>query len=239
MEKKIIIVPDVHGRDFWKNDVLENENSKIIFLGDYFDPYERRDIDDMLYNFKLILTLKKNGPERVTLLIGNHDMHYTDKSSLESSRYNPHMKDVLIKNNIDFLDESIFQIITEENIGGKRFIFTHAGIEKSWAELCNMNFNKINIEEIKELFREKPHAFDLIIGFIRGGDFIGGSPLWADIREYDENKDIMDGVIQIFGHTQLEDKPINIKDSLFCLDVRRPFFIDENGIVREMNGEKI
>ena len=36
----IAIIPDVHGRQFWK-DVIprKDEFEKIIFLGDYLDPY--------------------------------------------------------------------------------------------------------------------------------------------------------------------------------------------------------
>lgn len=38
----IAIIPDVHGRNFWKN-ITSNEEiakyEKIIFLGDYLDPY--------------------------------------------------------------------------------------------------------------------------------------------------------------------------------------------------------
>ena len=37
---KIIIVPDVHGRDFWKQ-AINSDADKIIFLGDYHDHYYR------------------------------------------------------------------------------------------------------------------------------------------------------------------------------------------------------
>ena len=40
--KKILIIPDVHGRDFWKEPVkkvLEDTNAHIIFIGDYTDGY--------------------------------------------------------------------------------------------------------------------------------------------------------------------------------------------------------
>ena len=44
MEKgiKILIIPDVHGRDFWKEPVtrtLQETDARICFLGDYHDPY--------------------------------------------------------------------------------------------------------------------------------------------------------------------------------------------------------
>ena len=38
MEKKILIVPDVHGRKFWEV-VKEYNDVPIVFLGDYLDPY--------------------------------------------------------------------------------------------------------------------------------------------------------------------------------------------------------
>ena len=41
---KILILPDIHGRTFWKKP-CENpkEFDLIIFLGDYLDPYESID----------------------------------------------------------------------------------------------------------------------------------------------------------------------------------------------------
>ena len=35
---KILIIPDVHGRNFWK-EPCNNWKGKIVFLGDYHDPY--------------------------------------------------------------------------------------------------------------------------------------------------------------------------------------------------------
>ena len=37
---KIIVVPDIHGRDFWKSAVdCIDECDRVVFVGDYFDPY--------------------------------------------------------------------------------------------------------------------------------------------------------------------------------------------------------
>ena len=37
----IIVNPDIHGRRFWEESAKRvNEFDKIIFLGDYFDPYD-------------------------------------------------------------------------------------------------------------------------------------------------------------------------------------------------------
>lgn len=73
---KIIIVPDVHGRTFWRKttELIDNVD-KVIFLGDYLDPYP--DIDgifphEALIEFKDILEFKKSYPDKVILLLGNH-----------------------------------------------------------------------------------------------------------------------------------------------------------------------
>lgn len=82
MEKnvKVLIIPDVHGRDFWKEPVMKALNetdARIVFLGDYLDPY-KQDFDHNHYqetaigNFNEIINLKKENKNRVNLLLGNH-----------------------------------------------------------------------------------------------------------------------------------------------------------------------
>ena len=38
MNKKILIIPDVHGRTFWESALKSGDYEKIVFLGDYTDP---------------------------------------------------------------------------------------------------------------------------------------------------------------------------------------------------------
>jgi hypothetical protein len=42
MKNNILAIPDVHGRIFWKGPVKKYMAAvdKVIFLGDYLDPYE-------------------------------------------------------------------------------------------------------------------------------------------------------------------------------------------------------
>ena len=37
MNKSILIIPDIHGRTFWKVAIDSGEYGKVIFLGDYVD----------------------------------------------------------------------------------------------------------------------------------------------------------------------------------------------------------
>lgn len=81
---KYLIVPDVHCREFWKTpvkNILENTDGKVIFLGDYLDGYS----DEWEYgvdyevkgvqNLREIIKTKKDYPERVILLQGNHKVN--------------------------------------------------------------------------------------------------------------------------------------------------------------------
>lgn len=39
-KNKLLILPDIHGRVFWKEPCQNIEDyDKVIFLGDYLDPY--------------------------------------------------------------------------------------------------------------------------------------------------------------------------------------------------------
>ena len=53
----IIVNPDIHGRHFWEESTkCVNDFDRIIFLGDYFDPYDFENISvaDAIENFKKI-----------------------------------------------------------------------------------------------------------------------------------------------------------------------------------------
>ena len=36
---KYLIIPDIHCRKFWRESINEDKVDKVIFLGDYLDPY--------------------------------------------------------------------------------------------------------------------------------------------------------------------------------------------------------
>ena len=76
-----IIIPDVHGRRFWKDAVRGHEEEKIIFLGDYVDPYGWEGItpDVALEGLKEIIAFKKAHPGNVALLLGNQDLYLQDE----------------------------------------------------------------------------------------------------------------------------------------------------------------
>lgn len=87
LSAQILVIPDVHGRAFWKEAVEKHPTLPVVFLGDYLDPYARENItpDDALTNFKDIIAFKQANKDRVTLLIGNHEIHYFLIPSISSA----------------------------------------------------------------------------------------------------------------------------------------------------------
>ena len=134
----MIIIPDIHGRNFWKEAVAGREEDIIVFLGDYLDPYPDDFPDktaDEIWeqtwnNFNGIIEFKKKHPSNVVLLLGNHDLHYIYPKMDDSSRYD-YERAAQIKEKFNE-NKDIFLLAYERTINGKRFIFSHAGIHKLW-----------------------------------------------------------------------------------------------------------
>lgn len=214
---KILIVPDVHGRAFWHRAMeLVDQVDQIVFLGDYLDPYSHEGIsfDLALEEFNKILEFKKEYPDLITLLVGNHDMHYIIKDFMDCSRRNTDMLDQLHKLYNSNLD--LFNLIHIED----DWLFSHAGVYKGWMDKYEFTLEDLNLKTF--LGSHWPALEDL--SMYRGGYNFVGSCVWADIRESVKNE-LFPGYKQVVGHTQLNDKPI-ITDSIICVDVRRCFILD-------------
>jgi len=146
---EVLIIPDVHGRTFWKDAIeifpIEKfPNLQIIFLGDYLDPYtgyEPITKEDAFEGFKEILSLDD---PRITLLIGNHDWHYF--VNLDTCRIDyAHEKEIekLFTSNI-----SKFRLHKLIELDGCKYLFSHAGITQNWlndiAGMAAQEFNEWN-----------------------------------------------------------------------------------------------
>lgn len=232
MSKETIVIPDIHGRTFWKEAVEKYPEADVIFLGDYLDPYyalEYITSHDAYINFKEILDYARQHPN-VTLLLGNHDLHYLTGN--DWGRKDRWAEDKVIRKILDNAD--LFDFSTMRQIGGKRYLFSHAPIFKEWCEYTGMP------SDLDEL---RPKMRDMIVNFkdhrreigdiwarasrLRGGCDVCGSPVWADVNETATCHFIDGADFYVFGHTQLN-KPI-IKDNFACLDCHQAFKIDENG----------
>ena len=234
----MIIIPDVHGRVFWK-EIVKNSEDKIIFLGDYVDPYPGENISliGALDNLSEIIDYKKSNPSKVILLLGNHDFMYMDsehnKYSCRHDFENEPKITKLLMNNRD-----LFQMNYSIEVKNKLYIFSHAGILKPWIEKYKDLFGEFpgSLDKINELYKKWDPEFIsslLEISYYRGGWSDFGSMIWSDVREHSVSCE--ENIYQIFGHTQLKDKPI-IEKHFADLDCRRPFFFDEKtGDIKEIS----
>ena len=214
---KILIVPDVHGRAFWHRAMeLVDQVDQIVFLGDYLDPYSHEGIsfDLALEEFNKILEFKKEYPDLITLLVGNHDMHYIIEDFMDCSRRNTDILDQLHKLYNSNLD--LFNLIHIED----DWLFSHAGVYKGWMDKYEFTLEDLNLKTF--LGSHWPALEDL--SFYRGGYNSVGSCVWADIRESVKNE-LFPEYKQVVGHTQLNDKPY-ITDKIACVDVRRCFILN-------------
>ena len=216
---KILIVPDVHGRKFWRKALeMIDEVDQVVFLGDYLDPYPREGItfDDAVQEFNDILKFKEEYPDKVTLLVGNHDMHYVVKEFMDCSRLNVWRRLEMHELYNKHIDK--FQLV---NWTGE-YLFSHAGLYLEWVKKHELTI--FNLMDFKS-FLEKHWKTLEDVSYTRGGYDPVGSCIWADIRESLSNELPAAFKRQIVGHTQMESKPY-ITTKIACLDVRRCFILD-------------
>lgn len=226
-----------------------NVVDRMVFLGDYLDPYEEEDelADDIFENMMEIIELKQNNMDKVVLLKGNHDQHYASERFEElaggtrmdhQNWYNYHQA---------FNDyKDLFQIAHVEFVKGMPYVFSHAGLTLYWLKKVNDNVwnlfdNQISvadpeiIERINQLDDDgKGQEMLSVIGSLRS--WIGektGSVLWADVEEHsipDAPKAYgLDKVFQVFGHSRLNKGYDKLEFRNFAMiDSRQCFIIDEN-----------
>lgn len=226
---KLIICGDIHGSQFWKNGLKyfnENPDSKMIFLGDYLDPYTRYEgitHEDAYNNFLEILEFAKSNPLRVILLRGNHD-EYLFNEQRECCRhdyYNLDRNRKLFQNNID-----LFRFAYKQD----NYLFTHAGVCGGWLKYNNLS-EDINEDNIVNYLNSNPKCL-WQIGYSRGGRYSTlGSPLWCCWEGdwyYDDCQNPFN-LTQCFGHTRegKYDFPMyNENKNIYMFDVQNCFLLD-------------
>lgn len=221
-KKTILVVPDVHGRSFWRK--AKGFDGEIVFLGDYLDPYPHEGItmETAIVVFREIIEWAKVNP-RVHLLLGNHDWHYIYPS------FNATRKDW-------FYEDVVRDIFSQNSALFHRYwfadgtLFTHAGLGKGWMRWIGQTNWRVALDgaDEKEMFACGPE---------RHGRQPASSPLWLDFRELDPLRPYflhrdrlwLDDEVrfQIFGHTQLEETgDIASEQGWASIDSRAVFEVD-------------
>lgn len=209
---KVLVIPDIHGREFWREVIVDNleQVDKIVFLGDYIDPYydeiekdpysmeceffnDYENLSDML---REIFSLKRDNPNKYILLTGNHTDGYIWSNFKAATRTD--YKNWEKYHNLFLENLELFNFVWIEN----NVIFSHAGISKNWSEDFLYSYMKYDegaeleknssIFETARVLKDTPlsnfnnYYIDAIsnISPYRYGESFNGSCEWADIREH-------------------------------------------------------
>lgn len=253
---RILIIPDVHGRPFWKKaKEMVGDVDKVIFLGDYHDPYQYEGItpDMSMRNLLEIEEFVTENADKVVMLVGNHDLSYIDGMDVGANRFD--MDNLNAITAVFERLDSKMSLAYAHTDNGKTFLFTHAGVVPQWAEMYMPDVVVADAyafaDEVNKWFAEKSHSDALgDVGSSRNGDSDYSSMVWADYS------DIIDSYLmltedsgmrrprpnyyQIFGHTQQYDMQSDrdlfipsIMGDYACLDCHRPFLL-EDGVIKEI-----
>ena len=226
---KTVTVPDLHGKDDWK-EINPDNYDKIIFLGDYVDGAYRKVSDisfsdglntkvfisekhgrnnsEMIYNLSEIIEFKDKYPDKVELCVGNHDVPYiyliknrAFQSEVMCSGYRYRIENELARLFNDNIDKFKIAFQIED------VLWSHAGITQQAYDTyfkCKIgdNFDTI-ADELNRLFvLNEPDLFH--VSHIREGRMPHGSILWADKSEWIVEKYKLP-LKQIVGHSHVED----------------------------------
>src|SRR2546423_1090879 len=208
---KLITIGDVHGRNFWKQIADTQTFDKLILIGDYFDSYNIS-IKDQFNNFLEIVAYKKAHPDKMILLIGNHDFHYLPEAMASNERYTGYQErygsqiSLLLNKHL-----YLFQMCYEWN----NYLFTHAGVTQTWLDGTGFDDGDVALF-INDLFEFKPRKF-----FFNGTDPTGNdvtqSPIWVRPNSLLKDGYNRESVRQVVGHTVMKKLTI-VEDNFFFID---------------------
>jgi hypothetical protein len=183
---------------------------KIIFVGDYVDSFNIGNAE-MKKNLEDIIFFKKACPDKVVLLLGNHDIQYIVANEI-CSGYRPEMKHDFYQLYTDNIE--LFSFAYEGfDKDGKTWLWTHAGVTSGWykelrKELFDPNhrFAEIVKERNPQTMAEEINlAWELRMSVLYNVDATSGGydqwagPIW--VRPHVLNIYPIESVSQIVGHT--------------------------------------
>lgn len=198
---KILVIPDLHWLNYWEEfQDKVNKFDRIVFLGDYVDSFVFDDTT-IIQNLRNIIEFKKKYPDKITLLLGNHDIQYIWEGNNCSGRRESYalVLGVIFKENLN-----LFKVFHEE----WGYLFSHAGISEGW-----LNQNEDILEDyFPEWYTDSYEQLNLLLSThnknilfqvspISWGNHNYGWPLWA---RPDETRRSNIGLTQVVWHTRMD-----------------------------------
>ncbi|QJW88806.1 metallophosphoesterase [Spirosoma taeanense] len=203
---KCLSISDLHGLTVWQQ-INFDAYDRIIFIGDYTDSYEVND-ETIYKNLNDIIQLRQQYPQKVVLLIGNHDAQYLHYPHYGCSGFRMWAQPSL--SNLFARHKALFQIAHQEGA----YLFTHAGVTNRWlarlltqtgrqTSTITSDFNVADL--LNDVHGQSQSVRDLLFeaGPRRGGSDPFSGPVWADRTE--TRADYLKGFHQVVGHTPTDD----------------------------------
>ena len=160
---KTLVLGDIHGRSCWKQIIEKEAPDRVIFLGDFITTHELYSEDDQLQQLREILEYKSQHPNTI-ILRGNHDL---DGLGYYWARCYPvpGQKVRAAMNSTEPLGQKFLQStqwIHVEEIGGKPYIFAHAGVTVEWlTEILKLDVSNVPaaLEQINGMEPDEKFGF--------------------------------------------------------------------------------
>ena len=196
---KHLVIGDLHGKDCWKQ-VKPASWDKLVFIGDYVDHWDLPE-EQISENLLEVIALKQKHPEKVELLLGNHDVQYLYYPDFRCTGYRPQMQ-IMLKD-IFYTHRELFRVAYQRG----NYLFSHAGVTNAWyIEFCALPIvgqirnDGDTLADLLNKADQTASGRDLLFraGRLRGGWGAGGIT-WADKREL--LADALDGYNQVVGHS--------------------------------------
>lgn len=196
---RLLAVGDLHGNNCWE-EIDVNQYDRIIFIGDYVDNASRSN-EQIVSNLSSLIALKARFPEKIVLLLGNHDIQYLYFPRFRCSEFNARLQPVLSGLFRRYIGWWLFAWEY------KRFLFSHAGLSNAYFNWLSNKLQDRNMYEkvvglannLNRLQFFSAEELLFTVGQARGGTDPHGGPLWADLSE--TMNDPLEGYRQIAGHT--------------------------------------
>lgn len=200
-----ICVGDLHGKIEVAEEMLQEKNKNIIFMGDFLDSFDRNR-HDQLDLLIMVLDAVKSRPE-VSSLMGNHELSYLEMQ-YRCSGHSWQLDGNLTEEIKQDMRDNLSLWVEDEG-----FFLSHAGMSRKWIPEKWRDDIFGYLEEVS-----LPTIYQ--IGQSRGGYHNVGGLLWCD---YHADFQPLHELKQVFGHTATnlpgEGNGIRTKDERnYCID---------------------
>jgi len=129
---KILAVGDIHTK-LWIIDEVEkliDDYDAVIFVGDYADDFGKEATDSLAAWKKLWDLQYRHGPDKVKLVLGNHDYIYVNKTPTLQTGYDPVTHLAINSPANKYLKDWLLSLSIVLDVDG--VTYSHAGVAKGW-----------------------------------------------------------------------------------------------------------